>query len=344
MFNNQYNYHFFDNKAKNVAKNCKVVYDWISISTNYMKEGLSQQQVMDKVFVVSEYRNLINGTKWLNGKVVNTDTNRALWVSASDSGMMNISVCPPKFIHGNNIDEASIVDTLQIFTMLSDMVGYDLGATSFVRSVDITHTAMTEYDSVAYYPYLCHQTGKQNLRWKLDSTLYYGKGKSKQKKFYDKVRDANKTGGRQDIPAKYIGNNMTRFEVTLGNARQVSKAIGEGTLLGHLFTMEFVDKLHNYWVSEYTAIPKLTELSTNFEKGMKLKGVQDEIIQAALAAYGRINIENDLERAAKMDVFSYSDKSRAKKKLLKPFEDKATKHDLIKELDTKILGFEPTWE
>jgi hypothetical protein len=257
---------------------------------------------------------------------------------------MKIRVCPPKFLKGNNVEEASIKDTLDLFTTLSNMVGYDLGATSKVDRLDITHTAMTEYDPIAYYPYLCNQTGTENKRWELDSTLYYGTSKAKQKKFYDKVRDTQKTGGKQQIPIQYQGTNMTRFEVCLGTNKRVSDVLGEVASLGHLFTEEYIVKLHNYWRSEYDIIPKETEIQTQFNKGMKQKEVQEEIIRAGLSALGRLQVEEAIERAGKIGALSYSAKSKARQNLLKPFEDRAVKSDLIDELDTKMFGFEPKWD
>lgn len=320
------------------------MYDWVHISSNYRNQGLSLNEVLDNTFVETETKNFNTNTVWRNAKVVNELNNKALHISANDSGWLNIKVCPPKFIHGNNVQEATIVETLDLFATLSNMVGYDLGDTSHVKMIDITHTATTDFHPEAYYPYLCNQVGEK--RWVLNSTLYYGDKKSKQKKFYDKVRDTKKTGGRQEIPIEYKGKNMTRFEVGLGTSNQIGKIIGGGDIpkLGHLFTVECVEKLHFYWQEEYNVIPKLTELNTNFMEGMGLKGVKEEITKAALSQYGRLNIEDEIERAAKMGALSYSAKSKARKQFLKPFEEGATKHDLIKELDTKIFGFEPNWE
>lgn len=314
---------------------------------------MTQEDVLENVFAKTETKNLISGMVWTNGEIINEDFKKSLWISASkprqdksgkNVGYLRISVCPPKFIKGNNIEEASIRDTLDLFTMLSNMVGYDLGETAKVDKIDITHTAMTEYAPVAYYPFLCNQTGKENQRWIFDSTLYYGANKAKQKKFYDKVKEAHKTGGLQHIPIEYSGQNMTRFEVGLGTHKRVSDVLGEFALLGHLFTEEYIMKLHSYWRSEYSSIPKKTEIDTNFKQGMKQKDVQDEIIKAALTNYGRLRIEDDIERAAKMGALSYSAKSRAKNKLLLPFESNGVNHSLIEELDEKIMRFEPIWE
>jgi len=47
------------------------MYDWISISSNYEKQGLSLQKVMSNVSVDGQYINYHTGTKWLNGKIIN---------------------------------------------------------------------------------------------------------------------------------------------------------------------------------------------------------------------------------------------------------------------------------
>lgn len=344
MLNQRPNYNYSNNKRKNVAKNGKVVYDWITISSRYSDYGMSLDDVLENVFQVSQTKNLISGTTWTKGMVVNNDSKRALWISANDDGYMKIRVCPPKFLKGNNVEEASIKDTLDLFTTLSNMVGYDLSGTSKVDRLDITHTAITDYSPYAYYPYLCNQTGSENKRWILDSTLYYGTSKAKQKKFYDKVRDTQKTGGKQHIPIQYQGTNMTRFEVCLGTNKRVSDVLGEVASLGHLFEEEYIVKLHNYWRNEYDIIPKETEIVTQFNKGMKQKEVQEEIIKAGLSALGRLQIEEAIELASQMGSLSYSAKSKARQNLLKPFEDRAVKNNLIEELDAKMFGFEPKWD
>jgi len=344
MLNQQRNCPFSNNKRINVSKNGKIVYDWITVNSKFTNYGVSLDKVLENVFLVSETKNLISGTTWTKGMVVNSVSNRALWISANDEGWMTINVCPPKFIKGNNVEEASISETLDLFTMLSNLVGYDLGASASVSRLDITHTAMTEYQPIAYYPFLCNQTGSDNKRWMLNSTLYYGYSKAKQKKFYDKVRDTQKTGGKQRIPIEYQGTNMTRFETCLGTHKRVSDVVGESALLGHLFTEEYIMKFHNYWRGEYDVIPKETEIKTNFDKEMKQKEVQEEIIRAALSQYGRLNVEEDILRASKMGALSYSAKSKARQNLLKPFEERAVKSDLIEELDTKMFGFEPKWD
>ena len=77
---------------------------------------------------------------------------------------------------------------------------------------------------------------------------------------------------------------------------------------------------------------------------MKQKAVKDEIYRMLTADYGRLRLEELVEQASSMSAMSYSAKSKLKKQLLQPFEEGATKNDLIKELDGKILEFEPLWE
>ena len=112
------------------------MYDWIHISSNYKEQGLSLNQVLDKTFVETETENFNTKTVWRNAKVVNETNNKALYISANDKGYLNIKVCPPKFIHGNNVQEATIVETLNLFAVLSNMVGYDLGYLKFKVSLN----------------------------------------------------------------------------------------------------------------------------------------------------------------------------------------------------------------
>ena len=342
-----WNYLFSHNKKQNVTSFYYKMYDWIEIDFKY-GDGVPSSRITNEIILQSEYKVIQTGTVWQNGYVTNETTGRKLGMSVNNKGRGRIKVCPPKFILGNNAQEVSIKETFHLFEDLSHMIGIDLGD-AIIRSLDVTHTAITDFTPEAYFPYLCNQTGQ--IRWQLDTTLYYGKNggnKKNSKKFYDKTRevDTRKTwGGRQTMPLELKGKELTRFEVGLGNHRSTSKVIGQDACLGHLFMEESVEKLHNHWLDSYSTIPKNTDINFNYIAGMGAKEVQDELIFKALANYGRINIENEIELAFKMGAFKdRQSKYYAKKNLLKAFEDRATPNDLMKELDRKILGVEPLWE
>jgi len=324
------------------------MYDWIEIDT--LNVGMNIDKIEENVHMMTEFKTLATGTVWQNGYVTNTSNGRKLGMSVNNKGRLRIKVCPPKFILGNNIEEASIKETYHLFQDLSHMVGFDL-SDSIVRSLDVTHTAITDFTPEAYFPYLCNQTGR--IRWQLDSTLYFGKkggNKKESSKFYNKVKEVNKSktwGGRQQLPLQLRGEELTRFEVGLGTNRTISSVIGAGggARLEDLFKEEYVSKLHNHWASSYTNIQKNTEIKMNYTEDMGQKAVQEELIFKALECFGRLNIENELEIASKMGAFSNRQaKAATKKKLLKAFDERATPNDLIQELDDKMLTFEPKWD
>lgn len=343
------NWSYSNNRAENVSKKSYIVYDWIEVCSNYrgvdaLGQTATVNDVMKYIVTTSECRNMLSNTTWQNGFLVNESTGRKLWVSACDKGYLRVKVCPPKYILGNNVEEVSIVETLNLFTALSDMVGYDLGGAK-LNKVDVTHTAITDFPPVAYFPMLCHQNGEK--RWILDSTLYYGTKGAKQKKFYDKPQEVNKRktwGGKQRMPEQLKGKDLTRFEVSLGTHKNISMVLGEDATLGHLFSMEHVEKLHNYWVKEYTDIPKNTELNLTLIEAMGKKQVKEAIHLSALSSLGRTKVEEAIVLASKLGAVNRQELYKLKKEMLTPFEEHATKHDLIIELDKKMEGFEPKWE
>jgi hypothetical protein len=345
---NSYNCSFSHNKLLNVSKNNDIMYDWIEVDAH--DESMNLEKIEENVHMTSEYKTLATGTVWQNGYVTNVSTGRKLGMSVNNNGRLRIKVCPPKYLLGNNAEEASIKDTINLFEDLSNMVGFDL-SNSIVRSLDITHTAITDFTPEAYFPYLCNQTGR--VRWQLDSTLYFGKkggDKRESSKFYNKAKEVNKSktwGGRQQLPVQLEGEELTRFEVGLGRNRTISNVIGGGDVarLGDLFKEECVDKLHSHWLSSYSNIQKNTEIKMNYTEDMGQKAVQEELIFKALECFGRLNIENELEIASKMGAFSNRQaKAATKKKLLKAFDERATPNDLIQELDKKMQEFEPKWD
>ena len=346
---NLFNWNYSNNRQKKVTNIGYPLYDWIEFSSNY-REGnalgwrATAKDVMKNITTSYTVHNHFSNTTWDNGVLINDQTGRMMQINVNDKGILKVKVCPPKYINGNNVQEATITEILNLFTALSDVVGYDLG-NSKLQKVDITHTAVTEFKPECYFPMLCNQKGEE--RWMRKSTLYYGSTGKKQKKFYDKVAEVNQRktyGGKQRMPEEFIGKNLTRFEVSLGTHGRISKVLGEKAKLGHLFTMEGVEKLHNYWLNEYELIPKETELNINFRNNMGKKLVKEQIIFAALSQLGRTTIEEALTLAGKTGAVNKQELYKARRELLLPFKKHATKHDLIKELDKNIKGFDPIWE
>ena len=323
------------------------MYDWLEFTANYLKQGLSQDDVLQNITVTGEYKHYATGTVWHNGHIKNVANGRAMKFNANDKGYLRVGVCPPKYILGNNVEEASIQQTLDLMVDLSNVVGFDL-ANATLKRVDVTHTAITEFEPFVYFPHLSQQDGLS--RWTIDSTLYYSTNKGSKlngKKFYDKVIevDERKTlGGRQVMPAHLKGNNLTRFEVGMTSNRAIAKVIGqEVAVLGHLFTDEYIEALHKNWIMEYEKIPKDRKHEPLYAKGLTMSEAEKQIMAFLVNNAGRLVIQNQIDLADKMGGLSRSAKSKLKKKIEGYFDLAEKPHDLVDELDNKILGFEPKW-
>ena len=319
------------------------MYDWITAS--YDISDIPHQRFVSKIFQVSEVKNMFTGTTWSNGYLINYNSGRKMGVSISES-RIKIKICPNKYILGNNVEEAPINTVFNTLYDLSHKLEIDLGQFK-LEQLDVTHTAETDCVPEAYYPYLCNNRGFE--RWQLDTSLYYTANSHKIKKvFYDKAQEVDKRkswGGRQKIPDNLKGQNLTRFECRLGSNSEIIKVIGDKGMLGQLFDEQYVQQLQSWWLNQYEAIPKTTELNWNFEKNMGQKKFTDTVTHLGFLSLGRLKIEELIKSADKQGAFKHpSEKSAAKKKLLGAFETNGRKHDLINELDNKYRKSEPKWD
>jgi len=318
------------------------MYDWITAS--YYIGDRPHQRFVSKIYQVSEVKNMFTGTTWSNGYLINHNTGRKMGVSISES-RIKIKICPNKFILGNNVEEAPIDTVFNTLYDLSHKLEIDLGQFK-LEQLDVTHTAETDCVPEAYFPYLCNNRGFE--RWQLDTSLYYTANSSKIKKvFYDKAQEVDKRkswGGRQKIPENLKGQNLTRFECRLGSNSEIIKVIGDKGMLGQLFHEQYVQQLQSWWLNQYEAIPKTTELNWKFKEQMGQKAVDETIIQLGLMKLNRLQIEELIELADKQGAYKHpSQKTRSKKKLLGAFKTNGKKHNLINELDYKYRKVEPKW-
>ena len=269
------------------------MYDWITASYRIQPE--EQNRYVDKMIANTVVHNLKTDTVWTNGYITNTATGRKMGLNISDK-MMKIKMCPNKYILGNNVEEAPINSVFNTLYDLSDMIGIDLGLFK-LEELDVTHTAYTDFIPEMYFPYLC--TDKGFTRWLRGTSLYYQSNSYDVLKcFYNKAREVDERKGwgkKQKMPEHLKGQHLTRFECRLGTNSNIRRVIGGNGLVGQLFAPENVEKLQNWWLKQYNDIPKTTEMKYNFQKGMKQKGVQEEIIRIALSNFGRLQIEELIE-------------------------------------------------
>jgi hypothetical protein len=317
--------------------------DWLTTYSIVGRDTI--RQVEDAITPVSKVELFETGLVYHNGYVNNTKTGRKLGVSYNkERESISVKVCPNKFILGNNVEEASIRDVNFMFNDLSNLFSYDFG-TAMVKRLDVTHTAQTEYTPLAYYPYMCYQDKFD--RHQRDTSLYYQK-QGITKLFYDKVNEVSsrKTwGGRQRIPSELADKNLFRFEVRLNSTKQINKAIampvGQQATLIDIMQDSSIEQLQKLWINEYNNIPKMTEIPFDFTNKQGAREFKEEIIQVALANYGRKNIEELYKYAIDCGTLKTRKQIYDAKKILDVFDTRAQKCYIIQELDEKIKACEP---
>ena len=323
------------------------MYDWITAS--YDISDIPHQRLVSKIYQLSEVKNMLTGTIWSNGYLINHNTGRKMGMNICEK-RIKIEICPNKFILGNNVEEAPINTVFNTLYDLSHTLELNLGDFK-LEKLDVTHTALTDFIPEMYYPYLCNNMGF--TRWYHNTSLYYDANSYKIKKvFYDKVKEVDDKwkkrkswGGKQKIPDNLKGQNLTRFECRLGSNSEIKKVIGHQAVLGQLFTPEHIDQLQSWWLNQYEAIPKTTELNWKFEENMGQKAVDETIYHLALMELGKLKCEELIELADRQGAYNHpSQKTRSKRKLLGAFNRNGKKHNLINELDDKYRSVEPKWD
>jgi hypothetical protein len=318
--------------------------DWIQTYSRVGSDTI--KQVESQIVHLSKVELTKFGLTYHNGYVSNPSTGRKLGVSYNyDNETMSVKVCPNKFLLGNNVQEASIRDVNFLFADLGDMFSYDFGEAT-VKRLDITHTAQTELVPMAYYPFMCHQ--KTFFREEKNTSLYY-KQQGFTKLFYDKVNEVDKRktwGGKQKIPQKLQGKNLFRFEMRLNSPRRVSNAIGIPTTeakptLYEVVQDSSIELLQELWLKEYNNIDKMTELPYDFTNKKGAKQTIKEIMEVALCQTGRLNIEKLIIQAENCGAITTKKERYDARKVLDVFKTRASKSNLIMELDDKIKSCEP---
>ena len=328
------------NKLEKVTNNCIPMYDWITARIDWQEQGLTKKQVLNDVVVETITKCIYSGITWHNGYVVNNANKRKLGVNVGNNGGLTIKVCPPKYIKDNNVEEASLYETYNLFFNLSNSLSIDLTKAE-VKKLDITHTAKSDHSPIAYYPHLCNQN--TFTRWQQDTSLYYrANSKPITKVLYDKVTEVKKKAS-QEIPEEYKGTPLTRFELKLGSNSIISKVANKShkLLVDDLFKEEYVVHLDNYWHQEWDSIPKETKIK-DVNRKLKPSELVKFINLKALEEYGRVNIEEIINNKAEEFKYSKQEKYRARQ-MLKLYEENATMSEQIVELDKKFKDMQPKW-
>ena len=142
------------------------MYDWLTASYNIKDAPVSR--FVQNIQVDTDVRNRRTGNIWHNGHLTHSGSGRKMGVNITD-GRIKIHMCPNKYILGNNVESVPIMDFLRVMDDLGnewDWIWYFR-----IEKLDVTHTAITDYPPMAYFPYLCNQTSTQRHQW--DTSLYY---------------------------------------------------------------------------------------------------------------------------------------------------------------------------
>ena len=263
------------------------MYDWLTASYDIKDAPVSR--FVQNIQVDTDVRNRRTGNIWHNGHLTHTGSGRKMGVNITD-GRIKINMCPNKYILGNNVESVPIMDFLRVMDDLGNELGLDMGYFK-IEKLDVTHTAISDYPPMAYFPYLCNQTSTQRQQW--ETSLYYDYNSCPiQKVFYDKAREVHKPktwGGRQKIPNHLKDENLTRFEVRLKSHRSVQNVMGikYPAYVGHLFQEEYIGKLHKYWFEEFDKIPKTTEVNWQLQKNMGRRQFKKNHLFCRTPSYGK---------------------------------------------------------
>ena len=327
------------------------MYDWIEGYIDYSKQGIPKRVFEEYVTPIGTYTSHTSNSVWENGYVTNYSGTKMKLNYEPNKGRMVFGVCPPKYIMGNNLEEAPLLKTLEIFTDLEEMLKLDLRYAT-IKSIDITHTAKTVHPPEAYYPYLMNEKGATRVLW--ESSLYYMKSRPNiDKIIYDKIkhlksRKGKSWGNKQRVTESQMNGNHARFELSLNSNAFLRNQIGlignnAKVVLAQLFLDENIEILHNLWKSEYQKIPKKTEMNRDFTGLNGTKQFKDELNRIARAKLGRLKIEELFDEADSLGVFNSRADRWKGKEFIREFDKEGITADHINELNKKINDFEPLW-
>ena len=133
---------------------------------------------------------------------------------SSVADRVSVSGSIPKFDHGNNVRICSYDEIKQSFNEISELIKVKCSDMR-VSSMEVGANLYVKHKPETYFPLLgeCPKMGYPQA-WA--STLYYKGIKRRQKKFYDKMKDASAKGMKFD--PSFYGQNLLRFEVSYKSA------------------------------------------------------------------------------------------------------------------------------
>lgn len=279
------------------------------------------------------YHEFQNG-KCIMGKLGN------LSVSASDKCLRigNGSLC--KYLHGNNYQTLTRLDTKMCLEKIEDALHLSLGKADVMR-MDVGGNMVMQHSPDVYFKHLGELKGY--ARYFQKGSLYYNKTTGMQLCFYDKNREQKQK--HNEIPIAYQNKHVLRYEQRY--ERKAIKVMGGKCCVtaSMLYDDVFFSCVCKKWQETYEKIEKIKEIEPNFE-AMKTK--KDLEIIGVITLVERFGGEQTfLELIKELQERKEIDRKEAYKirtwikKALKSDKAFVKKNEVIAELNSKVRGL---WE
>jgi hypothetical protein len=215
-----------------------------------------------KVDFLSETTNyfLVTGEHNYKGNVVITGELANFKVSVSVGGvnLTDGSIC--KYYLGDNFKTLGRGDTKKAIEKLSDTLHLPIDKARISR-IDFAQNFIVRQPIENYFNHFGELPYYKRCPMVKDGSLYYF-GSKGIVIFYDKVKEQKAKG--QPIPELYEGRNVLRYETRythrLKDTFEVEKVTG-----AMLYDEAFYIDLYKRWLSTYSDIKKINDISINFE-------------------------------------------------------------------------------
>lgn len=256
---------------------------------------------------------------------------RNIKVSITQAGL-HLTGSIAKYINGNNLDSITVDEVKDAFNELSDTFEIDIGKSNVTR-IDLAANIELA-NPVTDYLSVLGNSSRLERSFCGNNTLYYqsqsmAKIKPKTLIFYDKVAEMKK-----ELPAKYIGKNILRYEMRL-NGRLPQRFSLPTVTANTLTDKVFFHNVSDLWLTEYEAIHKKSNIDISYQPKTVAEG------ERMFAAYALSELSedkyNDFLTALSFDHPEYNSRFRRKVSQLRYSNYATESGGLSEELTSKII-------
>jgi hypothetical protein len=212
---------------------------------------------------------------------------------------VSVSGSIPKYDHGNNVRICSYDEIKTCFGEISEMIGVSTSEMK-ITSLEVGANLFVKNTPESYFP-LLGECPRMGYPQKWNSTLYYNEIKRRQKKFYDKMKDAKAKGMKFDH--SFYEKNLLRFEVSYKTA--LVQQLGFFPSVENMLEKNNYNNLINKWKEEFEMIRfnKIPYLSSSISTA---KDFKDYCASKYLADNGQEYSYSMVENLSKSESFSTS--------------------------------------